>query len=301
MSCPPTEARALLRCEPPFGALKLCGFEVNFTDFEVDENTFFLTFVADLQLHGLDELNLYSAPIPGRAAWEALVDAAISVRLARLAVTTTMLVPWHVHGLVRLLREGSIYVLSLGCFEDGEMFDAETVPVISAALRANSMLTFLNLVHCGVLNRPAGIDFFVGALVGHPTLKSISLVNNVVDDAEMRILASEALGRLVAAHSCALSHLDVSNCALGDDGLRPLFAALPLNTHISRLKAACNGVSATFAQVVLASVGANRSLTSLVINGRRQSENDPGDGEVSLAGLQEAEALVARRGGGRLS
>ena len=73
----PTEARALFRREPPFGALNMCGLTVDFGDFEDDENTL-LQFVADLQLHGanVDELKLSFASIFGRAAWEALADAA---------------------------------------------------------------------------------------------------------------------------------------------------------------------------------------------------------------------------------
>lgn len=102
----------------------------------------------------------------------------------------------------------------------------------------------------------------------------------------MRTLAGAALGRLVAANTPALKGLNVTGCELGDDGLRPLFAALPSNTYLGILDAERNGISAAFAPVVLAYVKANQSLRQLYIVGYE---------EVSSAELREAEALVKKR------
>jgi hypothetical protein len=43
------------------------------------------------------------------------------------------------------------------------------------------------------------------------------------------------LGALVAANAPALKYLDVSRCALGDEGLGPLVGALAVNTHLQVL------------------------------------------------------------------
>ena len=170
------------------------------------------------------------------------------------------------------------------------------MPILSAALRTSSSLTHLSLSRVGLLNRLAGLELF-DALVGHPMLETITL-NDMVG-AEMRALAGAALGRLVEANAPALKKLNVSNCALGDDGLRPLFAALPSSKYLTFLYAQFNGISAAFAPVVLASVTANGSLLLLSMDGRKQNESDPGHGEVSIAELREAEALVRRRGWSR--
>lgn len=138
----------------------------------------------------------------------------------------------------------------------------------------------------------AGVNI-MDALVGHPMLRRIELKNTGADNAEMRALAGAVLGRLVAANSPVLIYLGVSNCALGDDGLRPLFAVLPLNTCLHALDAGLNGVSAAFAPDALACVRANRSLRRLHIDNRKKHEDDPGNEGVSIAELRETEALVA--------
>ena len=293
VSCSLAEARALLRREPPFGALNMRSFQVDFTS---QEATSFLSCMADLQPRAsLKTMHLRSAPMPSRVAWEALADTAMSLSLKQVYVSATLIGLWCVPSLARLLREGTLLRLSVGsCPHGGEIFDAETEPIVSAALRANSTLQYIRLSDVGLWNQRAGIDF-VNALAGHPTLKMISLNQKIGDDAEMRDLAGAALGRLVAANTPALKLLDVHGYALSDDGLRPLFAALPFNAHLSRLIAERNGISAAFAPVVLASVRANQSLVHLSINGTMHTNDEFGYGGLSIAELREVEALVARR------
>jgi hypothetical protein len=106
--------------------------------------------------------------------------------------------------------------------------------------------------------------------------------------AELEAAAGAALGALVAANAPALTVLDVSSSNLDDAGLRPLFEALPANTHLRTLNVSYNNTSAAFARdVLLPAVRANTSLTKLLA-----LYDDEHPGEV------EATALVAARGGG---
>jgi hypothetical protein len=76
--------------------------------------------------------------------------------------------------------------------------------------------------------------------------------------------AGAALGALVAANAPALTELNASYSNLRDAGLRPLFAALPHNTHLRSLSVAYNAMSAELARdVLLSAVRANTSLRQL--------------------------------------
>jgi hypothetical protein len=100
--------------------------------------------------------------------------------------------------------------------------------------------------------------------------------------------ADAALGALVAANAPALTELDVSWNGLSDAALRPLFEALPFNTHLRTLSVVYNGTSDAFARdVLLPAVRANTSLRKL-----RALEYE------RFGGLTEAVVLVAARGGG---
>jgi hypothetical protein len=76
--------------------------------------------------------------------------------------------------------------------------------------------------------------------------------------------AGAALCALVAANAPALHELDVSFCLLGDAGLRPLFDALPANTHLRTLDCRANKLSNVFVRdSLLPAVRANSSLREL--------------------------------------
>ncbi len=65
----------------------------------------------------------------------------------------------------------------------------------------------------------------------------------------------------MAANAPALTELDVRSCELGDEGLRPLFDALPANTHLTSLDCRSNTLTEGFARdVLLPAVRANTSL-----------------------------------------
>ena len=91
------------------------------------------------------------------------------------------------------------------------------------------------------------------------------------------------LGRLVAAESALLS-LRLSDCKLGNEGLRPVFEALSRGSGLGSLHCEGNGVSREFARgVVLPAVRANASLRKLEF------------GQPEMPELVEAEALVNAR------
>ncbi len=76
----------------------------------------------------------------------------------------------------------------------------------------------------------------------------------------------------------------MSECGLRDAGLRPLFDALPSNTHLRKLNCSYNELSDAFVRdALLPAVRANSSLRELVM------------GHDASAEAREAEALVQRR------
>jgi hypothetical protein len=81
----------------------------------------------------------------------------------------------------------------------------------------------------------------------------------------------------------------VSWSRFGDVGLRPLFDALPANTHLRTLNVAGNDMSEAFARdVLLPAVRANGCLCKLVAHDPRY--------EQEIAFMDEAQTLVAARG-----
>jgi hypothetical protein len=103
----------------------------------------------------------------------------------------------------------------------------------------------------------------LGALTGHASLCVLGLRENVVEGADQAAVGA-ALGRLVAANARALTELDVSECDLGDDGLRALFEALPANTYLRKLNCSENEMSDAFGRdVLLPAVRGNTSLRQL--------------------------------------
>ncbi len=81
----------------------------------------------------------------------------------------------------------------------------------------------------------------------------------------------------------------MSDCLLCDEGLRPLFEALPGNAHLRELDCSDNNVStACVRDVLLPAVRANASLRALRLAAGAQSA-------TAEEPAREAEALLARR------
>ncbi len=283
-------ARAVLRADPPFGALRLHCLSVG-DDYDGDvrfEADAVLGLAADLRsCTFIRELNLRSAALDEPAVSEALVDAALACRLQSLQLECCRLHPAVAPALARLLGGGALAELEI----DGQchpLLDAPTTAVLANALRACSMLTVLNLRQMSSWLDPEAVTALLGALTGHVSLQSLVLMHNWIDAADPDA-AGAALGALVGANSPALTALDVSACDLGDEGLGPLFDALPANTHLRTLDCTHNNLTAAFMRdVLLPAVRANASLQELLIV-ERYLNNAVDDS------ARAAEALVRRR------
>jgi hypothetical protein len=275
--------RRLLRNEPPFAPLHLHSFEFNDLLAAANEAAV-VALAADLASHAhLRRLELKFAPLRTAAALDAVVDAALTRQLTSVRLFQCRLSPDSTPGLVRLIGGGALAELDLsGCGEGRHLLDAASALALGNALRASGTLTAVTLWHMDLWRVPAAATALLGALTGHPSLRSLKISSNRVDAAGQQE-AGAALGALVAANAPALQELNVSFCQFGDAVLRPLFDALPANTHLRTLRCCNNVLSDAFVRdTLLPAVRANASLYKLVTG---HASDD----------AHEAEALVQRR------
>jgi len=232
------------------------------------------------------------------ALLDRLVQLAISrpfsqLRLERCDVTEELL-----PSLSRLLKEGSLEELLLEEVseevDDSLFFAGPHVAAFCAALRSSKLKTLLMSFKRLELftSVPDGLAF-IEALCGHPTLQTLSLFENPVSK-EGDVDVGAALGRLLAAES-ALHSLDVSYC-LGDDGLRPLFAAIAQSTGLRELTCRYSDMSAEFARdVVLPAIQRNVSLENLSFEECFRTRERAAQEVYGV--LQQATAVVSQRSG----
>jgi hypothetical protein len=141
-----------------------------------------------------------------------------------------------------------------------QLLDEAAAQVVGAALRANSTLTFLSLLHVNLWHEPGAAVALLGALTAHRSLRELQLYSNQGAEPD-RAIAGAALGALVAANAAALEKLNVYHCMLRDAGLGPLVDALPHNTHLCTLRCDGNGITEAFVRErLLPAVRANTSL-----------------------------------------
>jgi hypothetical protein len=227
------------------------------------------------------------------ALWTpAALDAVVNAARARHSLTSLFFVncglsPASAPVLVRLL--GGSAVDELHVYEGGRaqesLLDTPAAELLAGALRANTTLTSLRLAYVHLWDDPQVAAILLGALATHPSLRSLDISCNVIAQAADRVAAGAALGALVAADPPALTTLNIAYCLLHDAGLRPLFEALPRNTHLRTLNCADNLFSLWLAaNVLLPAVRANASLRALTTNHRFHS---PGE--------LEAMEIVSRR------
>jgi hypothetical protein len=261
LCCGPANAEVacrVLRNEAPFELLHVHRLRAYLP--HLDEAGV-VAFAADVAAHAsLEGLTLEDARLNTRAALDAVIDAALARRLHSVAFLECGITPASAPSLARLLGSGALTTLKC---KDAHLLDAPDARVLAAALRANATLTSLKLNRAGVFDEAAAAAELLGALHGHASLRVLNLRDNYVAAADQAAVGA-ALGALVAASSAnapALTELDVTGCNLGDDGLRPLFEALPHNTHLRTLKCKFNGMGAAFAcDVLLPAMRANTSL-----------------------------------------
>jgi hypothetical protein len=194
--------------------------------------------------------------------------------------------------LARLLSSDTLTTLSIDqapAAAYAPLLDAPAAVLLGGALHANTTLKSLTIATAQLWNDRAAAAALLGALTGHASLRELSItadglgVQRSLHDLQH---SGALLGALIAANTPALTALDVHYCFLGDAGLRPLFAALPGNSHLRTLDCSMNSISDAFAaNVLLPAVRANTSLRTLITYADERPSN----------AAREAEALVAGR------
>jgi hypothetical protein len=255
----------VLRNERPFAALRLrcaCLRNSNYGDraLEAPDAVDVLALLAACPAHAsLRELDMYDVPFDSAPALDALVDAAIRGRWERLRLARASVSSAALPSLARLLRAGCLTHLTITRAQ-AELFDGAAVPAFCAAVRASRLL---ELELCGVSawSLQQESSAVLQALTGHATLRALSLHMNAMDDQPIvRLVLGGLMAALLSAES-ALVALDVSACALGDEGIAALAGGLAANTQLQSLKCEDNGATAA---AVLLLVPAAHACTSLI-------------------------------------
>jgi hypothetical protein len=277
------EARRALRNECVFGLLRMHAAFISLARTAAHAPLF-----ADMATHAsLAVLLLYQASFDVPAVLDAFVDAALSLPLLRtVTLQQCHLSPASAPSLARLLGSRTLTALTIQNYY-GTLLDAPAAVLLGDALRANATLTSLTLNQTRLWSDHVAAAALLDAVTGHTSLRQLEVAGDAHPLEEDRLHAGTLLGALVAADASALTALDVSSCYVSDEGLRPLFEALPRNSHLRELNCAHNNLTDGFARdVLLPAVRDNTSMRTLITHG--------GYGRQLDAAL-EAEALVARR------
>jgi len=285
-------APRVLRAEPPYAPLQLCGtLVVRFGDDNgrvggMERFAPFAAALADAALQpALSDLCICGADLAQPALMGALVDAAVARRLPELRLK--FCTPPAATLLARLLTEGSLDALECHPTDPGtftQHFDAAGAELVADALRVSKTLTQLRLCRVGLCFDMRVARALLGALVGHPTLRELRLSGEITA-VEDRSAFGVLLAALVAADAPALQVLDCSNNSLYDAGLAPILEALPLNRHLHELDLSLNDMSEEFARErLLPAVRANTTLREFTC-----ANFEP------MPATVEAEELVRRR------
>jgi hypothetical protein len=260
-------ALEILRNISPFAALRVrcaCLRNSNFgaralepTD-EVDLPSLLAACAAHASLR---ELVPHDIRFDATPALDALVDTAICGRWEGLRLTNAHVSAASLPSLIRLLRAGWLTRLSISGAA-AEMFDGPAVPDFCAAVRTSRLV---ELELCGVSrwSTQAESTAFLEALAGHATLRKLSLSSNAVDD---HPVARDEMGALMAtllSTESALRELDVSACALADEGILQLAVGLAASTQLQSLRCEDNDASLAAALQLAQAAEACTSLTQL--------------------------------------
>jgi hypothetical protein len=196
-----------------------------------------------------------------------IVTAALARRLTALHFMRGRLTSAAAPELARLLGGDACAALSVlgpgNRFEP--LLDAPAAALLGEALRANTTLTSLHLHHVTVWDSAATAAELLGALTAHPSLRTLRLCHDVLQEhGAERVAIGAALRALLAANAPALTELSVKCTYLGDAGMAPLFGALATNTHLRSLACSHNNISDACARdVLLPAVRANTGLRVL--------------------------------------
>lgn len=190
---------------------------------------------------------------------DALVNAALARQLQELSFL--LCPPPSGAPLARLLRGGTLTTLEFSASEVA-LFETAAAALVADALRATTALTALKLLRARLCEDMHAAGVLLGALVGHPSLRSLSLV---YEDAADRTALGALLAPLIVADAPALQKLSFFGSKLGDKGLAPLMDVLSRNTHLRSLDLRNTDYSEAFARErLLPAVRANKSLRELM-------------------------------------
>jgi hypothetical protein len=223
--------------------------------------------MADVAAHpSLTELQLEGPRVDAPIALDAFVGAAVSLPLLRtVKLHGDGLLPASAPALARLLSDGRLAEFDIE-LSGGLLTDLPAAELLAGALRRNTTLTALTLRAARLWTNREASAALLGALTGHGSLRQLTIAAPVfaLPLADEQQWAGALLGALVAANAPALTALDVSASWLADPGLRPMFEALPANTHLRALTCHTNYISdALVRDVLLPAVRANTSLRRL--------------------------------------
>lgn len=284
--CSLTDAVDLLEHRPPFAPLRLHELTLLGNVGGEALSPALAAALADTRLQpSLVHLTLVRVVL---LAPDALADAVvIARRLRALAFSECVMPASAAQALARMLRDGALTELEFesGNEADDDMppFDAAGAATLFDALRANTTLTKLSVLHLWPARRT--MTALISSLVGHHSLRHLNLCGTQLEPA-----AGAALYALVAADAPALTVLNLWGCWLTLNVLGMLCDALPRNTHLRTLEFnSCRPpLPAGFiAHHLLPAVRANSSLRHLIV-----SNGPHADGEAEV---REAQRIVAER------
>jgi hypothetical protein len=267
------KTRRALRNEGVFGPLRMRSVMLT----NLEEEATFVSLLADVAAHAsLAELRLSNLRLHLPDALDAFVNAALlSLPLLRTAtLESCRLSPASAPALARLLGSGTLTELSI-IRNNRTLLDEPAAVLLSDTLRANATLTALTLTGAWLWSNDAAAAALLGALTGHVSLRQLCIAAEFLPHAcrpeEDRLYTGAALlGTLVAADAPALTALHLLRSSYGatDAVLRPLFKALPANTHLQELRVSFARISDVFAaEVLLPAVRANTSPAQTAADG----------------------------------
>lgn len=301
VACTAAEARALLRNQPPFQALRLRGvFLIRGT--ALYEAPAGVPDVAAALEHAAAHASVQSITLETHwpcepRVWDALTSTARALRLRHFSLRCAQddeLRDATALALARFLAEvDSLEALEIHALH--AYFTAAGGRALAQALRASRLRAFV-LATYDVFEEPFAPAIFA-ALTGHPTLRRlvISVLSGGSIGEARRAALGPLLGALVTSPDSRLEALCVPRSDLRDAGLGPLFDALPRARSLRELDVRQNLASvACVRQRLLPALRANASLRRLVCAQAKPLWYEVVPAAETRA-CRDAERLVAQR------
>ena len=299
--CYPAEALPLLRCEAPCALLhifKLCvhGFNIN-AQAVLDLAAALPSHRGKIKELTVYQTTVYQTPLRDGAVVDGLMRGIAEAGVSNLAIVGCYLTPASLPGLTWLLQAGCLERLDIDNLYNALFEEGPDLTAFCDALRS-STLQMLELESCQLWRDPAAAGELLAALVGHQTLRELSLGYNLVTHTpyynsppdDTRRAAGEQLASLIT-HSSALQKFDLTENHFGEVGMAPIFEALPGSSTLKELLVKYEFLSREFARdVILPAVRANTSLRTLHFKMFDMSPT-----RTVLSELAEAQAIVAAR------